>query len=253
MVELVENVLRRSNVHFKNINVKIKFKKVNCLIINHCHNDNMSCWTETVELSGDETSAIDCHVQEHQRQDQVQGGMTCNGLMTWQGDRHLGWHSGARGGWRCFCRVPGQRGHAVDMEERLQEDQDVGAVPVAEEGLLPAVQGAVLFYPVGCGACGQLVRPHLQQTHRWFNSEILWWRTKLLNYWFYFVVDSMTPDEKVEGEKLEWRWDWIAIYVGFKFLQGGGTGGMGFLNNLRNFLWIRIQQYTTREVEVKWV
>ena len=28
---------------------------------------------------------------------------------------------------------------------------------------------------------------------------------------------------------------------------------MGLLNNLRSFLWIRIQQYTTREVEVKTV
>jgi ATP-binding cassette subfamily B (MDR/TAP) protein 6 len=47
------------------------------------------------------------------------------------------------------------------------------------------------------------------------------------------------------------RWDWILIFVGFKFLQGGGTGGMGLLNNLRSYLWIKIQQYTTREVEVE--
>ena len=47
------------------------------------------------------------------------------------------------------------------------------------------------------------------------------------------------------------RWDLVVIYVAFKFLQGGGTGGMGLLNNLRSFLWIRIQQYTTREVEVE--
>lgn len=46
-------------------------------------------------------------------------------------------------------------------------------------------------------------------------------------------------------------WDLVLIYVGFKFLQGGGTGGMGVLNNLRAFLWIRVQQYTTREVEVE--
>lgn len=39
--------------------------------------------------------------------------------------------------------------------------------------------------------------------------------------------------------------------MAFKFLQGGGTGGMGLLNNLRSFLWIRIQQYTTREIEVE--
>lgn len=62
-----------------------------------------------------------------------------------------------------------------------------------------------------------------------------------------FTVDSMVI------ENPRFRWDWVLIYVGFKFLQGGGTGGMGLLNNLRSFLWIRIQQYTTREVEVKGV
>jgi len=51
----------------------------------------------------------------------------------------------------------------------------------------------------------------------------------------------------------KFRWDWILTFVGFKFLQGGGTGGMGLLNNLRSYLWIKIQQYTTREVEVKTV
>lgn len=34
-------------------------------------------------------------------------------------------------------------------------------------------------------------------------------------------------------------------------MQGGGTGSMGLLNNLRSFLWIPIQQYTTREIEVE--
>lgn len=51
--------------------------------------------------------------------------------------------------------------------------------------------------------------------------------------------------------ELEFCWDLVLVYVGFKFLQGGGTGGMGLLNNLRSFLWIKIQQYTTREVEVQ--
>ncbi|KAG8236117.1 hypothetical protein J437_LFUL000480 [Ladona fulva] len=45
------------------------------------------------------------------------------------------------------------------------------------------------------------------------------------------------------------RWDLVLIFVSFKFLQGGGTGGMGVLNNLRSFLWISIQQYTTRTVQ----
>ena len=47
------------------------------------------------------------------------------------------------------------------------------------------------------------------------------------------------------------RYDWVLMYVGFKFLQGGGTGTMGFLNNFRSYLWISIQQYTTREIEVE--
>lgn len=50
---------------------------------------------------------------------------------------------------------------------------------------------------------------------------------------------------------ISFRWDYVLIYVSFKFLQGGGTGGMGFFNNLRSFLWIKIQQYTTREIEVE--
>uniref|UniRef100_A0A182J8S9 ATP-binding cassette sub-family B member 6 n=1 Tax=Anopheles atroparvus TaxID=41427 RepID=A0A182J8S9_ANOAO len=59
------------------------------------------------------------------------------------------------------------------------------------------------------------------------------------------IVDSLTV------RPVDFRWDWILMYVGFKFLQGGGTGSMGLLNNLRSFLWIRIQQYTTREIEVE--
>ncbi|KZC11789.1 ATP-binding cassette sub-family B member 6, mitochondrial [Dufourea novaeangliae] len=59
------------------------------------------------------------------------------------------------------------------------------------------------------------------------------------------IVDSVTEAHGI------FRWDLVLIYVAFKFLQGGGTGGMGVLNNLRSFLWIRIQQYTTREIEVE--
>ncbi|KAK9504939.1 hypothetical protein O3M35_009106 [Rhynocoris fuscipes] len=59
------------------------------------------------------------------------------------------------------------------------------------------------------------------------------------------IVDSMTVTP------LLFRWDLVLIFVAFKFLQGGGTGGMGLLNNLRTFLWIRVQQYTTKEIEVE--
>ncbi|XP_063703169.1 ATP-binding cassette sub-family B member 6 [Culicoides brevitarsis] len=59
------------------------------------------------------------------------------------------------------------------------------------------------------------------------------------------IVDSLS------GVAPSFRWDWILLYVGMKFFQGGGTGSMGVLNNLRSFLWIRIQQYTTREIELE--
>ncbi|XP_073956804.1 ABC transporter ATP-binding protein/permease Hmt-1 isoform X2 [Choristoneura fumiferana] len=59
------------------------------------------------------------------------------------------------------------------------------------------------------------------------------------------IVDSLSIPP------LYFRWDLVLIYVFFKFLQGGGTGGMGFLNNLRSFLWIRVQQYTTRELQLE--
>lgn len=59
------------------------------------------------------------------------------------------------------------------------------------------------------------------------------------------IVDSLS------GSESTFRWDWILIYVLFKFLQGGGTGSMGLLNNLRTYFWIRVNQYTTREIEVE--
>ncbi|KAM3857200.1 ATP-binding cassette sub-family B member 6 [Diretmus argenteus] len=43
----------------------------------------------------------------------------------------------------------------------------------------------------------------------------------------------------------------VCIYVLFKFLQGGGSGASGFVSNLRSFLWIRVQQYTNRVVQVR--
>ncbi|XP_028176598.1 ATP-binding cassette sub-family B member 6, mitochondrial [Ostrinia furnacalis] len=59
------------------------------------------------------------------------------------------------------------------------------------------------------------------------------------------IVDSISLPP------LAFRWDLVLVYVFFKFLQGGGTGGMGFLNNMRSFLWIKVQQYTTRELQLE--
>ncbi|XP_017141348.1 ATP-binding cassette sub-family B member 6, mitochondrial [Drosophila miranda] len=58
------------------------------------------------------------------------------------------------------------------------------------------------------------------------------------------LVDSLTI------EPIIFRYDFVLIYVALSFLQGGGTGTMGLFNNLRTFLWIRVQQYTTREIEI---
>ncbi|XP_054747733.1 ATP-binding cassette sub-family B member 6 [Anastrepha obliqua] len=58
------------------------------------------------------------------------------------------------------------------------------------------------------------------------------------------LVDSLTIPP------ILFRWDFVLIYVALSFVQGGGTGTMGLFNNLRSFLWIRVQQYTTREIEV---
>ncbi|XP_041822059.1 ATP-binding cassette, sub-family B (MDR/TAP), member 6a [Chelmon rostratus] len=43
----------------------------------------------------------------------------------------------------------------------------------------------------------------------------------------------------------------VCIYVLLKFMQGGGAGASGFVSNLRSFLWIRVQQYTNRVVQVR--
>nr|AHK05635.1 ATP-binding cassette transporter sub-family B member 6 [Tigriopus japonicus] len=62
------------------------------------------------------------------------------------------------------------------------------------------------------------------------------------------IVDALTP--VALGAEVRFCWDLIAIFVTLKLIQGGGTGGQGILNNIRSFLWIRVQQYTTREIQV---
>ncbi|KAM4626385.1 ATP-binding cassette sub-family B member 6 [Discoglossus pictus] len=43
----------------------------------------------------------------------------------------------------------------------------------------------------------------------------------------------------------------VCVYVLLKLLQGGGAGATGFVSNLRTFLWIRVQQFTNREVQIR--
>lgn len=76
------------------------------------------------------------------------------------------------------------------------------------------------------------------------------------------IVDSMTISNYSSTEvgllsipfgdsHFLFRWDLVLILVGLKFLQGGGTGGTGMLSNARSLLWISVEQYTTREVQIQ--
>ncbi|XP_063421538.1 ATP-binding cassette sub-family B member 6-like isoform X1 [Mytilus trossulus] len=63
------------------------------------------------------------------------------------------------------------------------------------------------------------------------------------------VVVQSTEDIAVKKTGPEFRWDFILIYCGLKFLCGSATSG--FLTNIRSFFWIPVQQYTTRRISVK--
>uniref|UniRef100_A0A8C4LY77 ATP-binding cassette sub-family B member 6 n=1 Tax=Equus asinus TaxID=9793 RepID=A0A8C4LY77_EQUAS len=60
------------------------------------------------------------------------------------------------------------------------------------------------------------------------------------------IVNLLT--EKAPWSSLAWT---VTTYVFLKFLQGGGTGGTGFVSNLRTFLWIRVQQFTSRRLQLR--
>ncbi|XP_001364008.1 ATP-binding cassette sub-family B member 6 [Monodelphis domestica] len=60
------------------------------------------------------------------------------------------------------------------------------------------------------------------------------------------IVNELT--ERAPWRSLAWT---VCTYVLLKFLQGGGTGSTGFVSNLRTFLWIRVQQFTARQVELR--
>lgn len=60
------------------------------------------------------------------------------------------------------------------------------------------------------------------------------------------IVNLLT--EKAPWHSLAWT---VTTYVFLKFLQGGGTGSTGFVSNLRTFLWIKVQQFTSRGMELR--
>nr|XP_032813025.1 ATP-binding cassette sub-family B member 6, mitochondrial [Petromyzon marinus]XP_032813026.1 ATP-binding cassette sub-family B member 6, mitochondrial [Petromyzon marinus] len=60
------------------------------------------------------------------------------------------------------------------------------------------------------------------------------------------IVNDLT--QEAPWSTVAWT---VVTYVGLKFLQGGGAGSSGFISNLRTFVWIRVQQFTNREVQVQ--
>lgn len=60
------------------------------------------------------------------------------------------------------------------------------------------------------------------------------------------IVDQLT-----EGSAWHTLALTVCLYVLLKLLQGGGAGATGFVSNLRTFLWIRVQQFTNREVQIR--
>lgn len=72
----------------------------------------------------------------------------------------------------------------------------------------------------------------------WYVSEY----DSLLETQYLLVDELSTPDS--------FHYSLLFIATFLKFLQGNGAMG-GFLNTVRTYLWIPIQQYTTRELEVE--
>jgi hypothetical protein len=75
------------------------------------------------------------------------------------------------------------------------------------------------------------------------------------------IVDSLTPSANngsksdltvvhIGGYQVPFPWQLILIYVGLRFVQGGGSGSMSFLSNLRTVVWTPVQQYTSRTIQI---
>lgn len=75
------------------------------------------------------------------------------------------------------------------------------------------------------------------------------------------IVNALTPNSSVEQldfmvgitlpeTGITFPLVSIILYVFLKFLQGGSVGSTGFVNNLRSLLWINVQQYTSRAIQV---
>ena len=83
--------------------------------------------------------------------------------------------------------------------------------------------------------------------------------------YYKYIVNALSPTNTSDGhlsipaesvgghvgQYIPLPWQPLLIYVFLKFLQGGGAvGSLGFLNNARQFIWIPVQQYTSRMIQL---
>ena len=83
--------------------------------------------------------------------------------------------------------------------------------------------------------------------------------------YYKYIVNALSPTNTSEGplsvsmenvgihvgQYITLPWKLILIYVFLRFLQGGGAvGSLGFLNNTRQYIWIPVQQYTSRMIQL---
>jgi len=60
------------------------------------------------------------------------------------------------------------------------------------------------------------------------------------------IVDALV---ETEIRPSTWPLEFVIYWAVLRLLQGGGAGSSGLLNNWRSLLWIRVQQYTTMEIQ----
>lgn len=103
----------------------------------------------------------------------------------------------------------------------------------------------------------KILRPYLwPRGDRWMQMRIVLCVSLLLSVRGVNVLVPMLSKEIINGlnEPGGFPWRLIVYFMCAKFLQGGsggGAAGRGLLNNLQSLLWIRVQQFTTRELKLR--
>uniref|UniRef100_A0A674DEB9 ATP-binding cassette sub-family B member 6 n=1 Tax=Salmo trutta TaxID=8032 RepID=A0A674DEB9_SALTR len=82
-------------------------------------------------------------------------------------------------------------------------------------------------------------------------SQPYWLRCRLSLLVLRCTFSEVFLNDLTDGSSWKTLATTVCVYVLLKFLQGGGAGASGFVSNLRSFLWIRVQQYTNRVVQVR--